>query len=139
MGHQQRGAYRDVSDRREPAWQSEAAQQPTQQRWTVDPDDAYVYASHDDHSKRSWGHILRLLAMSLGLGAVAALVSFATDRSTTESSLLLLIPGVLAGIGSACYGIAFWWRFFQRSWWLALFWLVLTVTVKLALYVALHP
>jgi hypothetical protein len=105
----------------------------------VDPDDAYVYASDDDSGKQTWPYILRLLGISIGLGAVASFVSVATDRFAGAASLLLLIPGLVAAIGAWCYGIAFLWRLFQRSWPLALCWIVLVACVNGAVYVASHP
>lgn len=136
---QSHGEFLNTGDRREPVWATESAEPHSQQRWTVDPNDAYVYEGRDHPRRTGWGHLLRLLAMSLGLGTIAALLSVVTDRWTGGPALLLLFPGLLAGIGAAYYGIVFWWRFFQRSWWQALFWLLLSVSVKAALYVALHP
>lgn len=136
MNQQRREAFTTVSERREPVWHPQAQDQPQQERWTVDSRDAHV--GTDKPRKPSWRQILRLLAISSGLGFFAALLS-AMDDSMTAHSMLLILVGALCGIGAACFGIAFWWRMFQRSWWQALCWFTLAVCLNGILFVALHP
>ncbi len=138
MNQQEREDYTNVSERREPVWQPQAAQQPEQQRWAVDPSDAHTSVGKEKPSKTSWKHILELLAISIALGAFARQLSAFDDTMATHSMLLIGV-GLLCGIGASCYGIAVWWRMFQRSWWQALCWMALMLCLNGLFYVALHP
>ena len=136
---------RQMPERNQAMWK-EAAGRPCQEGQSANPGDAD--ARLREPSVTSWGHILRLLATSIGLAVVAVATWVALDSMGAQSEWepeesVLFTGGIIFGtayaVGSTCYGIAFWWRMFQRGWKPALWWFAAMVCVSGVLFVTQHP
>jgi hypothetical protein len=82
--------------------------------------DAYERGRVQQSKKPSWGQIVHLLPISVGLGAATNVLLDAMVHSAEPPSALMLTAAWVCAIGAAVCGITSVSRLIQRSKWLGL-------------------
>lgn len=110
--------------------------QSEQGHWAGDIRDPNERARERQSKKPSWGQIVHLLPIAVGLGTATDVLLDAMVHSAESPSALMLTAASMCAIGAAVCGITCLLRLFQRSKWLGLGWLALAGLFELVLMFA---